>query len=320
MSFWGKLFGTSKHGAPASAKAAPLPVQQPKAAAAPTAPPTKPSPSAVAGSETLPSGAFKYQVEEGGAINKLAVEHRMFSAGEGKALLVTFLSSPPTLRLAGTSDDFIEVTGRLTCHPPCFKTFPFEMEFSGASGGGEVRCPACSSGYGLGHGYRRIGDQWNGKIDETGFFFWFSPHNRGKDNEFVHALKVQNVQVKVVSEKASSAYQQPPRAPAQPATALKFKVGESVRITGLVEPLFATREGGKGRLTLARGPFGYVVKKYGAVGTITEVDEKAARYKVRFRCPENFSATGEGSGDFVNILLELDDRCLAPMTAGRGQG
>ena len=38
-------------------------------------------------------------------------------------------------------------------------------------------------------------------------------------------------------------------------------------------------------------------------------------YKVRFLCPENFNATGEGSGGLVNLLLELDNRCLAAKPA-----
>jgi hypothetical protein len=146
--------------------------------------------------------AFKFQVEEGGAINKLAVQHRMFTAGEGKAFLVTFLAPPPTLRLAGDSDKYIDVRGQLTCNSPCFLPIPFEIEFRGPSGGQEIRCNACGGGYGLGFGYRRAGDQWNGKIDPTGFFFWFTPHTRGPDNEFVmHGLRVQRLEVKLLSEK-----------------------------------------------------------------------------------------------------------------------
>jgi hypothetical protein len=81
-----------------------------------------------------PPPSFKCQIEQGGAISKLAVDQKMFSAGSGKAFLVTFLSPPPTLRLAGNTDDFIEVTGQLTCHPPCFNKFPFEIEFDGRTG------------------------------------------------------------------------------------------------------------------------------------------------------------------------------------------
>ena len=146
--------------------------------------------------------AFEFQIEEGGAITNMAVQHRMFAAGEGKAFLVTFLSPAPTLRLAGDSDNYIEVRGQLTCNPPCFLPVPFEIEFSGPSGGGELHCNACGSGYGLGFGYRRADDQWNGKIDPTGFFFWFTPHTRGPDNEFVmHGLRVQRLEVKLLSEK-----------------------------------------------------------------------------------------------------------------------
>ncbi len=89
--------------------------------------------------------------------------------------------------------------GQLTCHPPCFNTFPFKIKFSGSSGGGEIRCPVCGSGYGTGFGYRRIGDQWNGKIDPSGFFYWFSPHTRGPGNEFVHSLVVSDLKVKLLS-------------------------------------------------------------------------------------------------------------------------
>jgi hypothetical protein len=194
MGLWKKIFGSTK--------------SDTQLRASPTAPPPKKPiavPQVPSKSQTAPSPAFEFQVEEGGAINKLAVQHRMFAAGEGRAFLVTFLSPPPTLRLAGHSDNHIAVHGQLTCNPPCFDPVPFEIDFSGPSGGGEIRCHACGSGYGLGFGYRRAGDQWDGKIDPTGFFFWFTPHNRGPDNEFVmHGLRVQRLDVRLLSERSSA--------------------------------------------------------------------------------------------------------------------
>jgi hypothetical protein len=186
MGLFGKIFGSKKSDVLKPLAAAPpqklatTPQSQPK-----NAPPT-----------------FNFQVEEGGGITKLAVQHRMFAVGEGKAYLVTFLSPPPTLRLAGDSDNYITVRGQLTCNPPCFRPVPFEIKFRGASGGREIRCHACGSGYGLGFGYRRAGDQWNGKVDQTGFFFWFTPHTRGPDNENVMCgLEVRRLEVKLLSDK-----------------------------------------------------------------------------------------------------------------------
>jgi hypothetical protein len=189
MGLWKKIFGSKKSNA-----------LKPSA----TAPPQKSATTPQAQPQNAPP-AFKFQVEEGGAISNLAVQHRMFAAGESKAYLVTFLSPPPTLRLAGDSDNYIEVRGQLTCNPPCFRPIPFEIEFSGPTGGVEIRCDACGSGYGLGFGYRRAGDQWNGTIDPTGFFFWFTPYNRGPDNEFVmHGLRVQRLEVRLLSVRSSA--------------------------------------------------------------------------------------------------------------------
>jgi hypothetical protein len=65
----------------------------------------------------------------------------------------------------------------------------------GPSGGGEIRCPHCGSGYGLGFGHQCVA----GKIDPGSFLFWFCPNERGRDNEFVHGMTVEKVQVKLLS-------------------------------------------------------------------------------------------------------------------------
>jgi hypothetical protein len=154
------------------------------------------------------SPVFRCQVEEGSAINKLAVEQGMFKAGEGKAFLVTFPGSAATSRSAGDSGAGIDLTGVLTCHYPCFNEFSFEILFNGSAGAGGIRCPVCGSEYSFGFDFHRAGGQDSGKIGQTNILFWFSPHTRGPGNAFVHGVRVDNVQVKGASGKFLDALQQ----------------------------------------------------------------------------------------------------------------